>query len=461
MNETDDKVLYKKFLNGDMKSFEDLVMKYRKNLIYFIYRYVKNAEIAEDIFQDIIVYLIDKKEIYNFDYSFKTFLYTIARSKSLNYIRDEKSKYDYREISDNLFIEDELLENVIIRKENHKEIQKVFQKLNKEYQEVIYLTQIEGLSYNEVAEIMKKSISQIKNLVHRARIKLKKLLIEEKVIEMKKSKILKLVIAFGCVGLIVTGGVIASKNLIMYDKKSGKPIVIAGEEVPEELKGKETVIVVPKKSSGATDYFPVIEKILSKYHDSIEVSNICNSAQKQGWGNEDVLTEDGGVELYYLIYNIFNEGEITEEDKNQIIEYIEKLNNDNIDLNSIDADVLEQLFPKPVHTDEELAEAKEYGDVEIAKMESNETFVTILYQYYDEEEMDKLVEGISMELSDKQSEMSKENSIKAVEYMINILETQNISENEKIILRYEAKRLLERTGINDLNLKEKIMKFYE
>lgn len=82
-----DKILYKQFLEGDMSSFEALVMKYKNNLLYFIFKYVKQYEVAEDIFQDTITYMLSKKEIYDFNYSFKTFLYTVAKSRALNYIR--------------------------------------------------------------------------------------------------------------------------------------------------------------------------------------------------------------------------------------------------------------------------------------------------------------------------------------------------------------------------------------
>ena len=71
MNLEKDKSLYKEFLNGNIKSFEELIMKYKTNLIYFIFKYTKNIETAEDIFEDIVVYLLSKKEIYNFEYSFK------------------------------------------------------------------------------------------------------------------------------------------------------------------------------------------------------------------------------------------------------------------------------------------------------------------------------------------------------------------------------------------------------
>ena len=59
----DDKKLYKKFLEGDKKAFEELILKYKNNLIYFISRFVKNMDSAEDVFQEVMVFILEKKII--------------------------------------------------------------------------------------------------------------------------------------------------------------------------------------------------------------------------------------------------------------------------------------------------------------------------------------------------------------------------------------------------------------
>lgn len=71
----EDKILYRKFLEGNSEAFEKLILKYRNNLIYFIFKYVKDKDIAEDIFQEIAIYLVERNEIYDFKYSFKTYIY--------------------------------------------------------------------------------------------------------------------------------------------------------------------------------------------------------------------------------------------------------------------------------------------------------------------------------------------------------------------------------------------------
>ena len=90
MEEKTDKELYKEFLLGNNKSFEEIVIRHKDSIIYFIQRYTKSVDIAEDLAQDVFVYILMHKKNYRFEYSLKTYLYTIAKSKALNYIKREK-----------------------------------------------------------------------------------------------------------------------------------------------------------------------------------------------------------------------------------------------------------------------------------------------------------------------------------------------------------------------------------
>ncbi len=176
--ELTDKELYQKYLKGDNNAFEEIVKKYKDHIIYFISRYTKNTDIAEDISQDVFVYLLVNKEQYDFKYSFKTYLYMIAKCRAINYINREKraiSGLNY----ENLYIEDNDLEEIVYKNEKTKEIRKVINKLKPDYQAVICLTSLEGFKYKEVAKIMDKNVGQIKVMLNRAKKKLKEVLEKE------------------------------------------------------------------------------------------------------------------------------------------------------------------------------------------------------------------------------------------------------------------------------------------
>ena len=187
----EDKYLYNEFLNGNKKAFEKLILKYKNNIVYFITRYVK----------------IENKEKYDSNYSFKTYMYMIVKSKAIDFIRHEKYVQNIEETE---VVSEELLEEIIFSKERKNKIRNIIGKMPLDYQIVIYLTQIDGVSYKETAKIMDKTEKQIKTLVYNARKKLKQLAIEERLIEMKNNKIIKLFLVLLFLGVVTTGIVYAT-----------------------------------------------------------------------------------------------------------------------------------------------------------------------------------------------------------------------------------------------------------
>ena len=180
IDEQSDIKLYKSFLNGNNEDFNALIIKYRKELTYFIMTYVRNIDIAEDIAQDTFVYMIVNKKEYDFKYSFKTYLYTIAKSRALNYIKKNKKLIS---IEDVFFCRNDLdidLENDFIQKEYYNEIRSSIKKLKKDYQIIIYLYDFQGFKYKEISKILNQNISKTKMLIHRARKALKNILKGEK-----------------------------------------------------------------------------------------------------------------------------------------------------------------------------------------------------------------------------------------------------------------------------------------
>lgn len=176
MEEKTDKELYKEFLIGNKESFEKIVIRHKNPIIYFIQKYVKSVDIAEDLTQDVFVYILINKKNYKFEYSLKTYLYTIAKSKALNYIKREKRIVA---LDENQFEDTEELEEKIFKKERAENLRKSIKKLKIEYQNAIYLADIEELSYKEIGHILNKTSSSVKVLIHRARKALEKVMIEE------------------------------------------------------------------------------------------------------------------------------------------------------------------------------------------------------------------------------------------------------------------------------------------
>lgn len=178
MEQETDKKLYQEFLKGNNSSFEKIVIKHKDKLIYFISTYVKNIDIAQDVFVYILVHRVN----YDFKYSLKTYLFTIAKSKALNYIKREKKiiyKEDINELDYLNNSNTHELEEIVFANEKKQNLYKTINKLKTNYREAIYLADIEELKYSEIGKILKKSQSSTKVLIHRARKELEKLIRKE------------------------------------------------------------------------------------------------------------------------------------------------------------------------------------------------------------------------------------------------------------------------------------------
>lgn len=179
-NEKTDQQLYQEFLKQNQQSFEALVIRHKNNLIYFIMRYVKRLDIAEEIAQDVFVYLLEHPEKYNFQYSLKTYLYLIGKSRAINYCKKERRLVSIHE-QDNYSSDEEELENLIFSQETMRILKGKMEQMKPQYQWVIYLVDMEGLSYMETSKVLGKSLSNTKVLLHRAREKLSNLMRKEEV----------------------------------------------------------------------------------------------------------------------------------------------------------------------------------------------------------------------------------------------------------------------------------------
>lgn len=175
----DDKTLYKEFLEGDINSFEDLVINHKDNLIYFISRYTgADVFIAEDIAQDVFAHIFVYKEKYDLNYSFKTYIYTLGKNKAIDQVRKLSRTKLMNFTSDNeyLFQEGESLEEKIIKDEEQRTVLSSLKKLKPDYERALYLLAFENLSYNDIAKILGKTLPQTKVLIHRARKSLKSII---------------------------------------------------------------------------------------------------------------------------------------------------------------------------------------------------------------------------------------------------------------------------------------------
>ena len=171
---------YLRFLAGDEDGLVGLLRLYRSGLILYVNTFTQNIFDAEDVVQDVFVKLCLKKPRYRDDASFKTWLYTIARNKALDFLRKKNARTNPAVIDDaDLADEEAAVEDGYLQKETQQAVRDAMQALKPEYAQVLFLTYFEDLSNRQTAKIMKRSVHSVETLNHRARKALKLLLEQE------------------------------------------------------------------------------------------------------------------------------------------------------------------------------------------------------------------------------------------------------------------------------------------
>ncbi|WP_456279428.1 sigma-70 family RNA polymerase sigma factor [Bacillus sp. AK128] len=156
----------------DREEIIDLLMEqYGEELLYLIYSYVKNKEVAKDLTQEVFIKCFQKLNQYNQKSSLKTWLWRIAINHCKDYLKswqyrhivvsEEKSKLSSSQKSD--------VENLIIQKYEDEELALTVMDLPDPYREVIYLFYFEELSIKEMSYLTKLNENTIKTRLKRAK----------------------------------------------------------------------------------------------------------------------------------------------------------------------------------------------------------------------------------------------------------------------------------------------------
>lgn len=180
-NTLPDKDILDKVINGDLGSFDVLVDRYKNRLMNFVYRFVKDYDVSEDIVQETFLRVFRKKRDYKAIANFSTWIFTIAGNLAKSELRRRKRwrffSIDYKNGNEKSFelpdtgMKPDRAAAVKLLTEN---VQIAIDTLKVKYKEALILRDIEGMSYKQIAEVTSVPVGTVKSRVNRARNKLQK-----------------------------------------------------------------------------------------------------------------------------------------------------------------------------------------------------------------------------------------------------------------------------------------------
>ncbi len=177
--ETDtDSQLVKRVQKGDKRAFDLLVVKYQHKILGLISRYIKDRNEVEDVAQEAFIKAYRALPRFRGDSAFYTWLYRIAINTAKNYLVAQNRRppgndidvADAEYIGAGTALQDiETPENNLFRDELKQTVERAIKALPEDLKTAVTLREYDGLSYEEIADIMDCPVGTVRSRIFRAR----------------------------------------------------------------------------------------------------------------------------------------------------------------------------------------------------------------------------------------------------------------------------------------------------
>lgn len=166
--------------DGDEAAFQEIVRRYRNPITNFVYRMLDDYERSVEITQETFIRVYTSASRYQANYSFSTYIYRIATNLAISELRRRKrrklvSLFSPFTNDDGEAIEIDppdgspLQDEALIEQERRRAVARAITSLPEKYRAAIVLRDVEGLSYDRIAEVLKLSEGTVKSRINRAR----------------------------------------------------------------------------------------------------------------------------------------------------------------------------------------------------------------------------------------------------------------------------------------------------
>jgi RNA polymerase sigma-70 factor, ECF subfamily len=177
-SEDPDIELVERYFGGDTSAFDEIMIRYERQIFRVCYRFVENRDDALDLAQDVFVKAFEHLPTFRRESTFKTWLYRIAINHCLNHVK--KNSQQFVEVTEFTSSIRPTIQHQLEHEEQRRHFRRLVKRLPPKQKAILELRINEQLSYEEIAKISGRSVSTIKASVFFALEKLRKLVKDPK-----------------------------------------------------------------------------------------------------------------------------------------------------------------------------------------------------------------------------------------------------------------------------------------
>jgi RNA polymerase sigma-70 factor (ECF subfamily) len=182
----DDHRLIQDCLNGNTAAFGELVARHQDRLFNSVVRLVDHTEDARDVVQEAFLHAYQSLRSFKGDSLFFTWLYRIAVNAAISMKRKQRVVLRMHSTGENSQAIDPLDPSesnrpghAIEMAEEERSVHEALQKLSPEHRAVLIMRDMEGMKYEEIAEVLNVPVGTIRSRLHRARLEMRDVLLQE------------------------------------------------------------------------------------------------------------------------------------------------------------------------------------------------------------------------------------------------------------------------------------------
>ena len=188
MTREQEAAIVRKVLGGDANAFETLVLEYEKNVYNIALRMTGNSEDAADMTQEAFIKAYNSLQSFRGDSKFSVWLYRIVSNVCLDFLRSKNRRPtvslsveddDGEDAQLDVADESQSPELLLDRKLTRDSVRLGLDSLPPDYRQILLLREIQGLSYDEIAQALSLEVGTVKSRIFRARKRLCTFLIDD------------------------------------------------------------------------------------------------------------------------------------------------------------------------------------------------------------------------------------------------------------------------------------------